>query len=231
LRLRGKGKRGGYRAGAGRPRGRSDHYVPHLTRPTVTRSNGVHVTLRLVEGLPSLRRPQSLLLVESVFAVERRRKGFRLVHYAVRGNHVHLVCEADESAALSRGIQRLASRIARSVNGLWRRDGRVFADRFHSRVIRTPREARRVLAYVLLNAHKDYARCGQRLIGFDSCSSGRFFDGWADPPARSPPGSERDSEAPLVARAESWLLGKGWRRHGLIRTDERAPRAAAPPTG
>ena len=205
--------------------------MPHLTRAPVTRRNGVHATLRLVAGLPSLRRPQSLQLVENVFAAERRRKGFRLVHYAVRGNHLHLVCEADESRALSRGIQRLASRVARGINRLWRREGRVFADRFHSRVIRTPREARRVLAYVLLNAHKDYARGGQRLIGFDSCSSGRFFDGWADPPARSPPGPERDSEAPLVAAAESWLLGKGWRRHGLIRTDERAPRTAAPPIG
>jgi REP element-mobilizing transposase RayT len=160
--------------------------VPHVQRPAVTRSNGVHVTLRLVEGLPSLRRPRSLLLIERVFAAERRKKGFRLVHYAVRGNHVHLVCEAEQRQALSRGIQRLSARIARGVNRLWRREGRLFADRFHSRVIRTPREARHLLAYVLLNAHKDYARGGTRLIGLDPCSSGRFFDGWADGFARPP---------------------------------------------
>ena len=142
-------------------------------------------------------------LIEAVFAAERRRKGFRLVHYAVRGNHLHLVCEAEERLALSRGVQRLASRVARGANRLWHREGRVFADRFHSRVIRTPREARRVLAYVLLNAHKDYARSGQRLIGFDPCSSGRFFDGWADVPARSPPGLDASA-------------GKGasWQRRG-----------------
>ena len=204
--------------------------MPHMTRPTVTRSNGVHVTLRLIDGLPSLRRPQSLLWIEKVFHAERRKKGFRLVHYAVRGNHVHLVCEAHESKALSGGIQRLASRIARGVNRLWRREGQVFRDRFHSRVIRTPREARHLLAYVLLNAHKDYARRGLRLIGFDSCSSGRFFDGWAVRPARSPPWREESQEEPLVAPPGSWLLSTGWRRYGLIHTDERAPRTAVLPT-
>ena len=226
LGLRAVERRGGYRANAGRPKGRSDHYVPHLPRPRVTRNNGVHVTLRLVEGLPSLRRAQSLLLVEGVFALERRRRGFRLVHYAVRGNHLHLVCEAEHTEALSRGVQRLASRIARGVNGLWGRQGRVFADRFHGRIVRSPRAARHLLAYVLLNAHKDYARSGQRLIGFDPCSSGRFFDGWADPPNRAPPPTEGEQEQPLVAKPESWLLRTGWRRFGLIRTDERAPRSA-----
>ena len=220
--------RGGYRAGAGRKRGRSDHYVPHIPRPKVTRNDGVHVTLRLVDGLPSLRRPRSLQLIEGLFVAERKRKGFRLVHYAVRGNHLHLVCEAEEREALSRGVQRLSSRIARGLNRLLRREGRVFADRFHSRVIRSPREARQLLAYVLLNAHKDYARSGQRLIGFDPCSSGRYFDGWADAAPRPPPWEDPSEAGPEVAAPRSWLLRTGWRRHGLLRTDERAPRSAAP---
>ena len=96
LLLRSRGKRGGYRAGAGRPRGRSDHYVPHVPRPDVTRHKAVHVTLRVVEGVPSLRRPRPAELVAGVFRAERQGKGFRLVHYAIRSNHLHLVCEADE---------------------------------------------------------------------------------------------------------------------------------------
>jgi len=103
LLLRSRGKRGGYRAGAGRPSGRSNHYVPHVSRPAVTRHNAVHVTLRVVEGVPSLRRSTPARLVEQVFREERARKGFRLVHYAIRSNHLHLVCEADEQQALSRG--------------------------------------------------------------------------------------------------------------------------------
>jgi len=192
----------------------------------VTRHNAVHITLRVVEGLPSLRRHRPAELVEEVFRAERQGKGFRLVHYAIRSNHLHLVCEADEQQALSRGVQRLASRIARGINRLLGRTGRCFRDRFHSRVIKSPREARHLLAYVLLNEHKDRAKQGVRIGGIDLCSSGAFFDGWADSYARALP---RDGSAAAripVTAPKSWLLRIGWRRHGLVRTTEKAPKTA-----
>jgi hypothetical protein len=124
--------------------------------------------------------------------------------------------------ALSRGVQRLSSQIARKVNRLLGRRGRFFSDRFHSRVIKTPRDMRNVLSYVLLNRHKDLARAGVWVRGLDPCSSGRYFDGFKDVKAvLLGSGAER---APPVARPRSWLLGKGWRRHGLLRTDERTAR-------
>jgi len=146
----------------------------------VARHNAVHVTLRVVDGLPSLRRPRPAELVGNVFRAERQAKGFRLVHYAIRSNHLHLVCEGDEQQALSRGVQRLASRIARGLNRLLGRTGRCFRDRFHNRVIRSPRQARNLLAYVLLNEHKDRAKLGVRIGGIDTYSSGEFFDGWVE---------------------------------------------------
>jgi REP element-mobilizing transposase RayT len=164
--------------------------------------------------------------IEGVLAAERSKKGFRLVHYVVRTNHLHLVCEAEQSEALSRGIQRLASRIARGVNRLWRRGGRLFRDRFHGRVVRSPRQARNLLAYVLLNTHKDMALRGEVLLGIDPYSSGRWFEGWADLPARPPPWRDASRAEPDVALPRSWLLREGWRRHGLIESSERAPRDA-----
>jgi putative transposase len=161
--------------------------------------------------------------IEGALAAERRKKGFRLVHYVVRANHLDLVCEAEQSEALSRGVQRLASRIARGVNRLWRRRGKLFGDRFHCRVVRSPRQARNLLAYVLLNTHKDRARRGEALLGVDPYSSGRWFDGWADAPARPPPWLDAAEGMPEVAPPGSWLLRAGWRRHGLIRTTEKAP--------
>ena len=226
LLLRSRGKRGGYRAGAGRPSGRSDHYVPHVPRPDVTRHNAVHVTLRVVEGVPSLRRPRPAELVEGVFRAERQAKGFRLVHYAIRSNHLHLVCEADEQQALSRGVQRLASRIARRLNRLLGRAGRYFRDRFHCCVVRSPRQARNLLAYVLLNEHKDRAAKGVRLGGIDTYSSGVFFDGWADSFARPLSREGPAAEQTAVTAPKSWLLRVGWRRHGLVRTTEKAPKTA-----
>ena len=185
--------------------------------------DGAHVTLRCVEGLRSLRRPRALRVVERVFAAEKSRKGFRLVHYAVQSNHMHLVCEADDPLALSRGVQRVACRVARRVNELWKRNGRLFADRFHSVVFSTPRQARHVLAYVLLNAQKDWAKLGIERDGIDLASSGELFDGWEDAEPRGPPPRFAVEEDCPVTKPGSWLLSQGWRRHGLLRRDERAP--------
>jgi putative transposase len=211
--------RGGYRAAAGRKPGRRSLRVPHVRRPDLGRHQAVHVTLHLCEGLPSLRRPRSRWLCEAAFRAERDRKGFRLVHYAIRSNHLHLVCEADHREALSRGIQRLASRLARRLNSSAERTGALFRDRFHGRVISTPRQMRNVLSYVLLNEHKDRARKGELIRGIDSYSSGRYFDGWADAEGGPPLDGER---APPVTQPRSWLLRVGWRRRGLLRTTERA---------
>ncbi len=160
-------------------------------------------------------------LIEQIFVAEGGRKGFRLVHYAIRRNHLHLVCEANHTKALSRGVQRVASRIARRLNQRFGRRGRFFADRFHSQLITTPRQLRNVLSYVYLNEHKDRANRGETMGGVDPFSSYRWFNGWACLRGHRVP---RPTARDPVTEARSWLLRKGWRRHGLIRTDEKAPR-------
>jgi hypothetical protein len=114
-------------------------------------------------------------------------------------------------------MQGLLVRIARALNRLLDRAGKVFADRYHARALRTPREVRAALVYVLQNARKH----GVALAGIDPCSSGAAFDGWArvtEPVA--PP-------RPIVCAARSWLLRIGWRRWGAIATDEAPPGALA----
>lgn len=226
LAARGHG-RGGYRAGAGRPRGRSDHYVPHVRREQVSRHQGVHVTLERAAGLPSLRRPRAHALIVAVLGAEKRRQGFRLVHYAVRPDHLHLICEADDTRALSRGIQRIGARLGRGLNRMFGRSGRLFRDRFHGRVIKTPRQMRNTLRYVLLNhgsvagaapdgaAADERRRHGELLGGIDAYSSGPWFDGWKGRRSRAGP----DAAAPVTAPC-SWLLRIGWRRGGLIDWDD-----------
>jgi REP element-mobilizing transposase RayT len=112
---------GGYRANAGRPRGRVSQLMPHLTREKVTPRDVLHVTVRCVDGLPSLRREAPRDIIEPILGAEREKKGFRLVHYAIRSNHLHLICEADDALALARGIQRITARIARALNRLFGR--------------------------------------------------------------------------------------------------------------
>lgn len=143
----------------------------------------------------------------------------RIVHFAVQHDHIHLVVEAGDKSALSRGIQGLSVRIARALNKLTGRVGKVFEDRYHARVLRTPRQVRNAIAYVLGNARKHGVRLPSR--GVDPCSSGSTFDGWAGSVVTSTHALATRAGAIAVA-ATCWLLRIGWRRAGgLLDPDHR----------
>jgi hypothetical protein len=112
-------------------------------------------------------------------------------------------------------MKAVAARVARAVNRVFGRSGPALFGRYWLRVLRTPREVRSALAYVLLNARKHVfeARRKEPPVLLDECSSGRWFDGWRAPPPRGDPVAP---EVHDVARPHTWLLEKGWRRHRLI---------------
>ncbi len=116
-------------------------------------------------------------------------------------------------------MKAIGARLALAVHRVFRRSGSVLADRYHVRVLKTPLEVRRAIAYVLLNARRHAAALGRKLRGgVDPASSGAWFEGWQPGPKQDPrPGLERP---PPVAAARSWLLRVGWRRHGLVQTSE-----------
>ena len=142
------------------------------------------------------------------------RQGFRITDWSVQKDHIHLVVECDDNVGLARGMQSLTIRIAKGLNKQRGRSGAAFVDRFHARALRTPREVRNCLVYVLLNArhHGIDVPKGQP----DPCSSWMHFDGWRTP---LPP-SHRDTGPPCAASPRSWLRQVGWRRHGLVSYDE-----------
>jgi REP element-mobilizing transposase RayT len=208
---------GGQRPGAGRPR-KPDRGASHQRRPKLASRHPLHVSLSVQKELPSLRSPKRYRLVEACLAAGQERFGFRLVHFTVQKHHLHLIVEAKDAAALARGLKGLCVRIARRLNAALSRKGRVFADRYFARALRTPREVWAAVRYVLLNSRRHGA---QRHQGWepdwiDPCSSGRWFDGWRQ--VRPPPSSP--DKPPPVAAAHSWLLRVGWRRHGLLALDE-----------
>jgi hypothetical protein len=100
--------RGGYRAGAGRPR-IPEHkrtFVAHRRRPSLPNKTPVHVTLRLVEGLPSLRRIRTVRWIRRCIQLAHKER-FGVVQFSVMKNHLHLIVEAQDKRALSRGMQGL----------------------------------------------------------------------------------------------------------------------------
>ena len=222
-------RRGGAREGAGRKRedGRLGVGVPHLARPRLDGRTPVHVTLRLCRDVPNLRSQRGMRVVVRVFATARDRLGVRLVQWAAQRDHLHLIAEPQSEGALSRGLQGLCIRLAKRLNRTFGRRGRVFADRYHALLLRTPRQTRSALAYVLLNErHHAVDRGHCQAPGLDACSSSPAFDGWTLPRPPTP-----GFWSATVTPAATWLLRVGWKRHGLIDPlESQAPaRLDAPP--
>jgi REP element-mobilizing transposase RayT len=139
---------GGWRPGAGRPRGRN--VVPHDARPRHVARNPVHVTLRVRTDVPAIAR--DWLMQEIRAAIKESQKlEFRIVEFNILSNHIHLQSEASSTSALSRGVQGFAGRFARRLNKKLKRTGKVLASRYHARALTSPRDVRNTLRYVLLN--------------------------------------------------------------------------------
>src|SRR5450631_340131 len=123
-----KDRRGGSRAGAGRKRlpARLRH-TPHRSRAKHQAANPIHVTLRA-----SVRSLRKQFVVSTVLGALRdsNSEHFRIAHYSVQDNHLHLIVEADNKTALSTGMRGLMVRLAKRVNKLLFRRGRFWADRW-----------------------------------------------------------------------------------------------------
>ncbi|TAJ18159.1 MAG: hypothetical protein EPO68_08350, partial [Planctomycetota bacterium] len=211
----------------------------HRTRPRRLAWQPLHVTTRLAGGLPDLREPGAQRVLLRKLREGSSRFGFRLVEYSVQSTHFHLLVEVPDQRALTRGAKGLFVRLAKALNKLWQRKGRVFAHRYHAVAKVTARAVRNALVYVLHNARK-HGRLGLEL---DPFSSSPCFDGYRSE-AQCGNSSELDAARlrsastgaaallgrlngciavhelrrwPAVSRrARTWLLARGWRRLGLI---------------
>jgi REP element-mobilizing transposase RayT len=191
--------------------------MSHRARPPLAVKHPVHVTLRVRREVPNLRRNAFLPVLTDALRAGCDKFGFRLCHYVVMGNHLHLIVEADNEKRLARGLQGLTIRLAKRVNRAAGRRGKFFADRYHAHILRTPTEVHRALSYVLLNLRKHEAERHPQAPptrGIDAFSSGAWFAGWHAPP----PGLARlrRGPPPVVTTPRSWLLRDGWRRAGSI---------------
>jgi len=222
---------GGSRKGAGRPcRGRKRR-VPHTARPKLASRFPVHITLTLLAGLPRLRGFAVAKILRAAFVracgargAREQDRGFRICQFSIQGNHIHLICEAKSQVALSRGVQGFKIRVTRALNNHWGgRTGTVWADRFHQQIMKSPRQVRNGICYVMQNGRRHGERLPAWAAGVDPFSSAWYFHGWRGNGWRrglSPPPEDPDAPGNPVAEARTWLLTVGWRKHGLIATDE-----------
>src|SRR5438094_4377560 len=107
---------GGKRKNAGRKPAGGRARMAHRARPAHNKANPVHITLRIVHGAPSLRQKAPFRVIKQAMAEGKLRANYRLVHFSVQRDHIHLLVEADDSRSLANGIRALEIRIARRIN-------------------------------------------------------------------------------------------------------------------
>jgi REP element-mobilizing transposase RayT len=170
--------------------------VPHETRPDV--KGPIHVVWRIKRGLPDLRTPRGLRRLERAFRKGKERDGFALLHYSIQHDHLHLMVEVKNRRKLSKGLQALGIRIAKSLNSLWRRRrGGVFAERYFAAALQSLRQVWRTIRYVLSNGrkHGSWRVKGQP----DPYSSGRWYLPWRVRDIRRPLRSSPVVESSSIA--------------------------------
>ena len=205
---------GGRREGAGRPR--TTRWVTHGRRPDFPKRFPQHITWRLRDELGNVRTEDCFAEVQRAFLKGHDRFGMRLVEFSIQHNHIHLVVEAEHRRSLTRGLQGLAVRVARAINRALGRKGKVFADRYHSRILSSPTQVRNAVEYVRHNFKKHQAKAGRWTHPF-------YID-----PYSSMSGQaccymiNYDWGVPVVAAPATWML-----RH-VLNTAPISPRAPVP---
>ena len=218
-------RRGGKRKGAGRkPKGKRAG-SPHEERPTIKPYHALHVVMRVADAVGSLRRRSMYKAVRDASIVAAVRERFRIVHLSIQRTHIHMLAEAENKQALARGLQGFQISVARNINTMLgpdkyrRRRGRVFEDRYHLEVIKTPRQVRHALSYILNNLRKhreDQTGLPSTWL-VDPFSSGISFPDWQEMEGREVMWPIREGYDPIVVRRpKSWLLREGWKAHGTI---------------
>lgn len=212
---------GGKREGAGRPKSKKRHDPPHRSRATHVARHPVHVVMRARPEVGRLRRDPIYDAVRISLDKIAERVAFRVVHFSLQHNHIHLIVEADDAAALDSGMRALAISLARRINKALDRSGKVFEFRYHTTALRSPTQTRHAISYVLNNWRRhdeDERSLRERFAVLDGYSSAISFRGWAN---WSPTGWPEGYVALPVSAARTWLLAVGWQRGGKpIRTDE-----------
>src|SRR5215475_13035414 len=182
-------KRGGKRRGAGRPPKGPRAGSPHKERPYLHTRYPVHVTLRVVGAIGNLRRRRVYHAIREATLTTALREDFRIVHLSIQRTHVHLLVEANDKAALARGMQGFQISAAKHLNAAIskgrpgpRRRGTVFPDRYHAEIITSPTQARHAISYVVNNfrKHGEDRAAPASAWKIDPFSSGLAFPGWAE---------------------------------------------------
>ena len=180
---------GGRRARAGRRKIKG--VVSRRARPALNWRHPLHIVLRLRKDVGRLRDKIRFRHLKKAFRDGCQQFGLRMCEFSVQNTHIHLIVEADDKTALSRGMQALEIRLAWQINQTRKLRGRVFADRYFARPLRTPTEVARAVHYVHYNWRHHGDAAGLPVDPFSTLSGEACW---------------YDEETKTVAEPRTWLL-------------------------
>jgi REP element-mobilizing transposase RayT len=209
--LRPRTERGALRKKRGRPATGKRRDPRHRTRPEHDPRHPVHIVLRVTPEASSLRTRHAYRAIRRAVDRCRARTDFRIAHLSIQSNHVHLLVEADDKRALSRGMQGFAVSAAKRLNRELRRArGDVFAFRYHATALTSPTQVRNAISYIVNNwRHHRCDRYDTRR--YDPYSSAHAIAAWRIEP--------HPDQLPVVS-ATTWLLRDGYKRAPPIYPNE-----------
>ncbi|MEA9355221.1 transposase [Bacteriovorax sp. PP10] len=137
---------------AGRP-AIHDSGIRHTKRFRLKKPSSLHLTIKVRENKADIQNKRILKALHN--AIRRARlKGLKIVHYTLEYNHVHLLVESMDNKILHKGMQAFGITIAKAINKIKRTKGAVYKNRYHLRVIDSPRQLKNVLHYIFSNGIK-----------------------------------------------------------------------------
>lgn len=139
-----KGRWGGRREGSGRKRIHSPG-VAHRSREKVNSRNPLHINFKY---RTFIRNKQCLKLLKRAI-VNARRQGLKILHFSMQSNHMHFIIEAESNEILTKGMRSLTITFAKGL-----KQGKVQLERYHLHVLRSVRETKHAIEYVLFNKQK-----------------------------------------------------------------------------
>ena len=143
--------------------------ILHGSRP-FSAGRPMHLTTHVVDGAPSLRQPEVRRHFEELIEGARRR-GVQTVSFSLLDTHIHWVILAESREARQDGTRYVFGQLARRLNRMWGRRGKLLTERYWSVCCKTAKQAFHAVAYVLRNAaaagHWVTARCLDRYTAVD----------------------------------------------------------------
>lgn len=138
--------------GAGRP-AVHDKGIRHTEREVIKKLTTLHLTIKIDKQKAGLKSKAVLSLLHK--AIKNARKlGLGIVHYTLEYDHIHMLVEARDNETLAKGMQSFGICFSKGINKLKGLKGQVYKSRYHLRILKTPREIKNVVHYILGNSVK-----------------------------------------------------------------------------